>query len=353
MKNPDKHSGLVDKLSAPWAAIKTLFEIYILKKARAKFLYLEVTHRCNLACIACYTGAGREKDNVLTFEEQKSVVRQAQKMGVRTVSLSGSGEPLLCKHLFELIDYIRQLGMSVIIFTNGTLIDPPVAASLVARKVLTYFKLYSFDPDVFDRMVGRQNAYQWVDYQYTYNGADRIQKIPSGLKALLDAQRQAGRSGLVKVETLITKLNIHTLPDAAEFCKAAGIGFFLETPVFKGKAIENYEQIAVNASEYETLHQQLVSILGQEYFTAAMKSSCSVEQNPVVWTDGSIGLCSSRQADIGNVRDEPLRTLFLKAGKLKQKEDDIIARQGKNSRYFRTCPSRQCCQIKHNLPCDY
>jgi MoaA/NifB/PqqE/SkfB family radical SAM enzyme len=353
MKNPDKHPGLVDKLTARWAAIKMLFEIYILKKARAKFLYLEVTHRCNLGCIACYTGAGREKDDVLTFEEHKSVVRQARKMGVRTVSLSGSGEPLLCKHLFSLIDYFRQLGMSVVIFTNGTLIDPAVAQSLVARKVLTYFKLYSLDPDVFDRMVGRQNAYQWIDYQFTYNGADRTQKIPSGLKALLDAQRQAGRSNLVKVETLITKINIHTLPAAAEFCKATGIGFFLENPVFKGKAIENYEQIAVSASEYKTLYQQLASILGQDSLTAARDSSCSVEQNPVVWTDGSIGLCSSRQADIGNVRDESLRVLFLKAKKLKQNEDRIIAQQGKNSLYFRTCPSRQCCQIKHNLPCDY
>jgi MoaA/NifB/PqqE/SkfB family radical SAM enzyme len=353
MKNPDTTGGLIGKLSARLTVIKTLYELYILKKARAKFLYLEVTHRCNLGCIACYTGAGREKDNVLAFEEQKSVVRQAKKMGVKTVSLSGSGEPFLCKHLFALIDYIRELGMSVIVFTNGTLIDQITATALVARKVLTYFKLYSLDPDVFDRMVGRQNAYQWVDYQYRADNLNRTQKIPSGLKALLDAQREAGLSNLIKVETLITKTNIHTLAGVAEFCKASDIGFFLETPVFKGKAIQNYEQIAVNASEYKTLYQQLAAILGQDYLTAAHSSLCSVEQNPVVWTDGSIGLCSSRQADIGNVRNESLRVLFLKAKKLKQKEDCLIARQARNNHYFRTCPSRQCCEIKHNLPCDY
>jgi MoaA/NifB/PqqE/SkfB family radical SAM enzyme len=353
MKKCDITPGLLGKLSAYLTAIKMLFEIYILKKARAKFLYLEVTHRCNLGCIACYTGAGREKDDVLTFEEQKSVVRQAKEMGARTVSLSGSGEPLLCKHLFALIDYIRELGMSVIVFTNGTLIDQAVATSLVARKVLTFFKLYSLDPDVFDRMVGRPNAYQWIDYQYTVDNLNRTQKIPSGLKALLDAQREAGCSNLIKAETLITKMNIHTLPDVAAFCKATGIGFFLETPVFKGKAIQNYQQVAVSASEYKILYQQLVAILGQEYLTTALNSSCSVEQNPVVWTDGSIGFCSSRQADIGNVRDQSLRELFVKAQKYKQKEDRLIARQAKKSFYFRTCPSRQCCEIKHNLPNDY
>ena len=344
---------LVRILSAQFSKLHIFFKSRILKKVKARFLYLEVTHRCNLRCITCYTGAGVEKDNALTLEEKKSIIRQAKEMGVRTVSLSGSGEPLLYKHLFDLIDYIRKLGMSVIIFTNGTLIDKKIATSLVARDVLVFFKLYSLDPEVFDRMVGHPKAYRWVQYRYSVNNSDRVQHIPSGLKALLDAQQASGRSNLVKVESLITKMNVNTLPEVAAFCRETGIGFFLETLVFKGKAIQNYEQVGVNAAEYKTLYQKMAAIWGEEYMMASLNGSCSVEQNPVVWTDGSIGLCSSRQSDIGNVRSVPLKVLFLKAKKLKQKEDRIIERHAKSSLYFRTCHSRQYCQLKHNLPCDY
>ncbi len=62
---------------------------------KVRMLYLEVTHRCNARCIACYTKAGKEKPDVLTLEEKKSVIFQARALGAKTVSLSGSGEPLL------------------------------------------------------------------------------------------------------------------------------------------------------------------------------------------------------------------------------------------------------------------
>lgn len=352
MKKTITNNGIIRSLSGHFSTLKLLLKGYVFKKVKARFLYLEVTHRCNLRCIACYTGAGVEKNNALTLDEQKSVVRQAREMGARSVSLSGSGEPLLYKHLFELIDYIRQLGMAVIIFTNGTLIDDKTAAALVERQVLVFFKLYSLEPDVFDQMVGRDNAYEWVEYQYKVDGRNRTQPIPSGLKALLEAQQASGRSDLVKVETLITKMNVHTLPNVALFCRDAGIGFFMETPVFRGRAIQNYDQVALNAAEYKTLNRQFTDIWGREYMAAARDTACSVEHNPVVWTDGRIGFCSSRPCDIGNVRNQSLKSLFLKAQILKRKEDRAIEQQAQNSCCFRTCHSRQQCQCQHNLPCD-
>lgn len=346
-------SGLTGSTSARLKCLKTFFRERILKQVKVKFLYLEVTHRCNLDCITCYTGAGKEKKDALTFEEQKSVIRQAKDMGAKSVSLSGSGEPLMYKHLFDLIDYIRDLEMSALIFTNGTLIDEAAAAELVSQKVLTFFKLYSLQPEIFDSMVGRHNAYRWDTYRYTVNGQEKSQIIPSGLKALLEAQQSVGRSDLVKVETLITKINIETIPQIARLCKEINIELFMETPVFKGKAIRNYEQIAVSAAAYQTLYQALAAIYGDQYLLAHKSGSCSVEKNPVIWTDGCIGLCSSRSADIGNVRDEPLKTLYLKAKQFKKKEDRCISRQAQEGRFFRTCPSRQLCELNNNLPCDY
>lgn len=330
-----------------------MFKRLFAKKIKADFLYLEVTHRCNLHCIGCYTGAGSEKPSPLSLDEQKSVVMQARKMGVKVVSLSGSGEPLLYKDLFSLIDYIKQLGMVVVIFTNGTVLDEKTADFLISRNVVVYFKLYSLDSVVFDRMAGRKNAYIWVDYSYEYNGTSKTLKIPSGLKNLLEACNNKKNLDLVRIETLITRMNDPTLPEVVKFSKELDLRLYLETPVFKGRAIKNYNDIALNSSEYRCLYHKLVEILGKEYFERYCNHPCPVERNPVVWTNGEVGFCSSRGAEIGNVRDAPLNELFRKAKKLKRKEDRLIAKYKKTSQYFRTCTSRQYHEAKHGIPCNY
>ena len=330
-----------------------MHKIRIFRKEKARFLYLEVTHRCNLRCVACYTGAGPEKADSLNLAEQKSVVRQAKEMGARAVSLSGSGEPLLYKDLFALIDYIGQLEMDVVIFTNGTVLDEKTADFLISRNVVIYFKLYSLNPAVFDQMTGRKDVYKWVDYTYKYNGEPKRLKIPSGIKHLLDARQTEESLNSVRIETLVTRINYPTLPEVARFSKELNLGFYLETPVFKGRAIKNYNDIALSSTEYQNLYCKLVEILGEEYFQEHRKHLCPVERNPVVWTNGEVGFCSSRGACVGNVRNIPLNKLFLKAKRLKRKEDHFIAKHKRTSRYFRTCPARQYYEVKHGIPCNY
>jgi MoaA/NifB/PqqE/SkfB family radical SAM enzyme len=323
------------------------------KPPKVRMLYLEVTHRCNARCITCYTKAGREKPDVLTFEEKEAVVSQARALGAKVVSLSGSGEPLLYERLFDLIDFIRDLGMQVVLFTNGTVLDEQTAERLIARGVITYVKLYSLDPEVFDRMMGRTGVYAWMPHAYTCDGAARQVRIPAGLKHMLDAQTRAGVKDLVRTETLITRLNMPTLGEVARFCKELDLMLHLETLVFTGWALENREQIALDRNAYQTLYQELVAILGENYFHEHRAHPCPVERNPVVWTNGDVGLCSSRPAAVGNVRDASLESLFLKARRIKRKEDRRVGAHSSFGRYFRTCPARQYFEKRHQLPCDY
>jgi len=349
----DRREGLITRLLEIARDLPYRIKLLLGKRPKVRMLYLEVTHRCNARCITCYTGAGKEKDDVLTLDEKKSVVQQARQLGARVVSLSGSGEPLLYPQLFDLIDFIRQQDMLVVMFTNGTTIDAVSAELLIRHGVITYFKMFSLDADTFDRMMGKKDAYQWVPYSYPYGEATRNIRIPSGLRCLLQAQEAAGTTGLVKVESLITKVNHRTLPAVARLCKEMDLTLHLETPVFAGRAIENYADIALDSGEHETLYHELVTILGQEYFNELRAHPCPVERNPVVWTNGDIGFCSSRPAHVGNVREASLESLFLKAHLLKRKEDRRLARSNGDGRYFRTCPARQYYNAQHKIHCNY
>ncbi len=353
MRKSKKESGLLRLIRSVRDKIRRVFG----HREKVRLLYLEVTHRCNLRCICCYTEAGTEVADALTLDEQKSVVRQAKQMRARAVSLSGSGEPLLYESLRELIDYIRALGMTVVMFTNGTVLDTDTAEFLISREVVTYFKLYSLKPDVFDRMAGKKNAYEWVDYDCKDTGGAGRFRIPAGLRNLLEAQRKSEGKKLVGVEAVITRINCDSLPGVARFCRAAGLKFYLETPVFTGRAIANYESIALSKDEYRRLYHELVGILGEEYLDEQRRHPCPVERNPVVRTNGEIGFCSSRVACIGNVREVPLKELFAKAKKQKRKQDaavnKILADKGQNGSYFRRCAARRYYEAKHRLKCNY
>jgi MoaA/NifB/PqqE/SkfB family radical SAM enzyme len=340
-------------LLKPYRFVADLSDNLFHKKTKAHFLYLEVTHRCNLRCISCYTSAGVEKEDTLTLEERKSVVRQAKTMGVRSVSLSGSGEPLLYPDLFELIDYIRSLDMVVVVFTNGTLLDKQTAEFLLSRQVVIYLKLFSLDPVVFDRMVGRENVYRWVDFSYRHEGVLKTVKIPTGLKCLLETWEDFGRPDLIRLEALITGLNSSTLSEVARFCRELGVGFYLETPVFTGRALEHYDELVLDSEGYRTLYDQLAAIQGREQLEKACNGPCPVEKNLVVWTNGDLGFCSCRPAGVGNVRDGSLKRLYRQARKLKRKEDLSLGEDMKGGRFFRRCRARKLYEARHDLPCDY
>jgi radical SAM protein with 4Fe4S-binding SPASM domain len=98
-------------------------------------LDLELTERCNNACIHCYINLpARDKaaaQRELAAEDWKDILSQAADLGALWVRFTG-GEPLLRPDFAEIYLYARRLGLQVMLFTNGRLITPELA-DLFAR----------------------------------------------------------------------------------------------------------------------------------------------------------------------------------------------------------------------------
>jgi len=98
-------------------------------------LDIELTERCNNACIHCLINQpehdaearAREMDTALV----KDILQQAAGLGCLTVRFTG-GEPLLRDDFAELYLFARRLGMQVILFTNARRMTPELA-QLLAR----------------------------------------------------------------------------------------------------------------------------------------------------------------------------------------------------------------------------
>lgn len=88
---------------------------------------MNLTKRCNLRCIHCYSNSNTEKaDGELTTEQVITVLEDLAAYGVKHVLFSG-GEPLTRGDIFELAHHAKSLGLRVTLSTNGTLITPRIA----------------------------------------------------------------------------------------------------------------------------------------------------------------------------------------------------------------------------------
>jgi radical SAM protein len=91
-------------------------------------VYWEMTIACDLECVHCRASAIPHRDPLeLTTEQGKALMREVKKMGSMLI-LTG-GDPLKRDDLFELIDYGREIGLSVSITPSTT---PTLTRDVVA-----------------------------------------------------------------------------------------------------------------------------------------------------------------------------------------------------------------------------
>ncbi|HKR09129.1 MAG TPA: GTP 3',8-cyclase MoaA [Gemmatimonadaceae bacterium] len=78
---------------------------------RIEYLRISVTDRCNFRCLYCMPVAGLEwlpKQQILSYEEIASVVRQLAPLGLRRIRVTG-GEPTIRPQIERLIALLREI----------------------------------------------------------------------------------------------------------------------------------------------------------------------------------------------------------------------------------------------------
>jgi radical SAM protein with 4Fe4S-binding SPASM domain len=150
-------------------------------------LDIELTERCNNACIHCCINLP-EKDTQaaqreLSTEQWKDILRQAADLGALSVRFTG-GEPLLRPDFGELYLFARRLGMKVILFTNARLITPELGELFARVPPLKKIEVsvYGMHPRSYEAVACTPGAY--AEFR---RGVDLLlaQQIPFVVKSAL------------------------------------------------------------------------------------------------------------------------------------------------------------------------
>lgn len=113
-----------------------LLEIKQRKIIRPITIHLAPTNRCNLTCEFCSTmKRGTEE---LSFQDTKEIVDIYAKLGIKSVEITGGGDPTMYPHLAELIEYTSAKGLDVGLITNGLLLNTFHGSTL---KKLTWMRI--------------------------------------------------------------------------------------------------------------------------------------------------------------------------------------------------------------------
>ena len=192
------------------------------------YLRLSVTDRCDMRCLYCMPEEGEPhetRDEILTFEEIRRLVRILCRLGITHIRVTG-GEPLVRRDLPVLIGMLSgidgEIGgqMELSLTTNASRLAPIAEELKTAGLNRINISIDSLDPDTFCRI--------------TRGG--RLSDVLAGIERALDA-------GLtpVKLNTVVMRgINDDELPDLVRFAMARGVTHrFLEVMPLGSVGFEN------------------------------------------------------------------------------------------------------------------
>lgn len=85
-------------------------------------LDVEPTTICNLNCPFCFGPSIEKVSTELDIEIWKHAFIQFQKIGVENIVISG-GEPLLYKHIYDYVSFLKKLNFNIVLSTHGRMKD--------------------------------------------------------------------------------------------------------------------------------------------------------------------------------------------------------------------------------------
>jgi MoaA/NifB/PqqE/SkfB family radical SAM enzyme len=127
-----------------------------------RFLWLEITAKCNLLCSHCYAESGPDVDlfGTMTHGDWKRVVDEAAELGCRSVQFIG-GEPTLHPRLPDLVDHANHRGFEFIeVYTNATRLGKKLLGCFQRGGVHVATSFYSDDPLVHEQITQVEGSWQ-------------------------------------------------------------------------------------------------------------------------------------------------------------------------------------------------
>ncbi len=167
---------------------------------------IEPTSHCNLQCEMCIRKKIGVPIGTMSFKDFKRILEKLDSLS--KIHLSGQGEPLLNKDLFNMIKYANKRGIIVFFTTNGT---------FLTKNIIN--KICEVDIGEIGISIDSTNKKK---YEKIRKGA-KFENVKKNVKNLVLELKKRKKKTIVSTSAVILKENIKEIPEFVELANSLGI----------------------------------------------------------------------------------------------------------------------------------
>ena len=276
---------------------------------------LGITTGCNIGCSFCYgvlqgrTNAAERFD--MPLAPLLRLMEDAKEIGVRSILFDGQGENSLNPALPAAIDRAREIGLSVALATNGTILRPDDVPVLLAGLTWLRVNLSAATPESYRRI----------------HGADLFDRVIANVRTLVEEKRQSGSLTTIGLQMVLTKENLEDIVPLSRLGGELGVDYLvikpcsddpdgtLDAPVDEYLALDDVfrEAVACSNGDYQVVVKaNKLNNRGAKSFGACFGTRFIIN----ISGDGSVFPCGHffniRQEEfcMGNILDQSLREVI-------------------------------------------
>lgn len=279
---------------------------------------------CNAKCPSCFITNTDDDFEELKPEDYKDILIQAKELGVKTIKISGAGEPLIVKDTLDILEICEALEMIPVIYTNGSALGDNRLAERTMG--MSSFELI--------RQLDRYHA----SLVYKFNSSDeKIQDFLLGVEGLSEKTYRGifnllynnfNKDNRLAFQTIITPYNYKELAELYDFARRNHIIPYFETVLRKEKASENTDLYVPDEdikSIFTLLSQMDKNRYGLDWIPIPSYANFQCTElmySFVVDNFGYVRICPGIWETAGNLRDMSLREAW-NSEKMKAVRDGV------------------------------
>ncbi|MEA2165648.1 MAG: hypothetical protein QOK37_3775 [Thermoanaerobaculia bacterium] len=170
---------------------------------------LDLTDRCNVACYFCNQQDLRTKEQI-PIKRTTELIDEMAENGLRSVRLSGGGDPLFHREINDVLTHLGSRGIVVDnVTTNGVALTRDIATFLVANKGReVIFSLNAVDAPDYARMMKVKPAL--------------FDKVIENIKTLVEVRGDSIYPSIV-TQFLIDRANVTRMVEMYDLARALGV----------------------------------------------------------------------------------------------------------------------------------
>ena len=253
-----------------------------------------ITSRCNDNCEFCYREQNQDE---LSLEQQKIVINKVSKAGIKKLTFAG-GEPLLLKHINDLVLYAKGCGLLVGVTSNGILLDENVEEY---KFLLENLNRLTFSLD------GSNNG---IQAKMSRNESHAARVLDLLEFAMLYDQKQCR----MKLNTLVSKINSNDILNIAALVKKVRVErwkLFQFSPI-RGNAIDYQIKFDISDDEFKKVVNDVTEALREQEIIISESGRQDLESAYfVIFPNGEVRLShETGESVLGNMLDDEVEAIW-------------------------------------------